>query len=125
MNFDTFNTDLRKYGVSIYLSRLAERDYKSFSSGKRNQILLLLFKQVKKGADFKPRGNENALYPPLHKFVKIKSKAITLRIIYRPVQREEMLELQIIAIGPRDKNKVYKKAQERLDTFFEEVKDRN
>lgn len=44
-------------------------------------------------------------------------------MIYRPVKKGNLIEMQVIAIGPRDKNKVYKKAQERLDTFFKEVTD--
>lgn len=123
MNFDQFNKDLRSHGAYVFFSKLAERDFKSFSAGKRNEVMVLIYKQAKKGADFKPKGNGNRLNPPLHQFVKIKSKSIALRVIYRPVKKGNLIEMQVIAIGPRDKNKVYKKAQERLDTFFKEVTD--
>lgn len=81
----------------------------------------MILKQAQKGADFKPHGNGNQLEPPLHQFAKIKSKSISLRIVYRPVLESEMVEMQVIAIGPRDRNKVYEMATERLVTFFEEM----
>jgi mRNA interferase RelE/StbE len=65
---------------------LAERDFKSFSKGKKEQVLLLILKQAQKGADFKPKVNDNQLNPSLHQFAKIKSKAISLRVVYRPDQ---------------------------------------
>jgi mRNA interferase RelE/StbE len=121
MNLEQFNERLRSYGVRVYFSRLAERDFKSFSAGKKNQVLLLILKQAQKGAEIKPRGNGNQLNPPLHQFAKIKSKAISLRVVYRPVSKGDVIEMQVIAIGPRDKNKVYHDAQERMISFFEEM----
>ncbi|GGP08097.1 hypothetical protein [Oceanobacillus neutriphilus] len=58
----------------------------------------------------------------LNKFNK--SKAISLRIIYRPIKKNNLIEMQII-VGPRDKNKVYHNAQERMETFFEEMRDKD
>lgn len=121
MSFEQFNDKLLSYGAVVFFSRLAERDFKSFSKGKKNQILLLILKQAQKGADFKPDGNGNQLDPPLHQFAKIKSKAISLRVVYRPVPKNDLIEIQIIAVGPRDKNKVYDLARERLVSFFDEM----
>src|SRR5699024_12375521 len=71
---------------------------------KKNQVLMLILKQAKNGANFKPEGNGNRLRSPLHQFAKIKSKAIALRVVYSPVQRNGLTERQILAIGPRNKD---------------------
>lgn len=49
MNFDQFNKDLRSHGAYVFFSKLAERDFKSFSAGKRNEVMVLIYKQAKKG----------------------------------------------------------------------------
>lgn len=121
MNFEQFKEKLRYYDTDVYFSRLAEKDFKAFSQGKKNQILMLILKQAQKGADFKPSGNGNRLGSPLHQFAKIKSKAIALRIIYRPIQRNGLTEMQILAIGPRDRDKVYKLSEKRVSAFLEEL----
>lgn len=121
MDLEQFKCHLHSYGADIYFSHLAMKDFKSFSKGKKNQVLMLILKQAQKGADFKPKGNGNRLESPLHHFAKIKSKSIALRIIYRPVPKEDVMEIQVLAIGPRDKNKVYRLSQERIISFFEEI----
>lgn len=113
MNLEQFN-----------FSRLAARDFKAFSQGKKNQVLLLIFKQAQKGADFKSKGNGNQLNPPLHQFAKIKSNSVSLRVIYRPVLKEGFVEMQLIAIGPSDKDKVYNLAKRRIVSFLEEMNER-
>lgn len=124
MDWSTFEQKLRSFHTTVYFSKKAERDFKSFSKGKKSQILLLILKQAQKGADFKPNGNGNRLDPPLHQFAKIKSHAISLRVVYRPVSKKGLIEMQIMAIGPRNRNKVYKIATERLISFFDEINSR-
>lgn len=124
MNFEKLQQILGLYDTVVYFSDLAMRDFKSFSIGKRNQILMLILKQAQKGADLKPNGNGNQLRPPLHQFAKIKSKSLSLRIIYRPVRNVNIVEIQVLVIGPRDKNKVYELADKRLESFFVEVSER-
>lgn len=104
-----------KYKTRVLFSNSAMQDYKSFSPGKRNDVLKLILKQAEKGALFKPDGNGNRCEGQLHQFAKIKSKNLNLRIIYRPRLCEDgIVEMGIIAIGPRDHLEVYKMAVQRL-----------
>lgn len=121
MNAEQFERQISSYGAVVYFSHPAAKDFKSFSQGKKNQVLMLILKQAKKGANFKPEGNGNRLRSPLHQFAKIKSKAIALRVVYRPVQRNGLTEMQILAIGPRNKDEVYQLAQKRITDFLEEM----
>lgn len=119
---DKLNQHLLTYKTRVLFSKNSMRDYKSYPKGTKNAILALILKQAQKGARFKPEGNGNQLDPPLHKFAKIKPKAISLRIVYRPVDKEDIVEMQIIAIGPRDRNDVYELAKKRMGEFFKEMK---
>ncbi len=58
-------------------------------------------------------------------FTKIKPKALALRIVYRPIQLPKgIVRMEIIAIGPRDKSKVYELATRRVLDFQEEMRAR-
>lgn len=106
---------LEKYKTRVFFSSEAIKDYKSFSPGKRNDVLKLILKQEEKGALFKPDGNANRCEGQLHQFAKIKSKQLNLRIIYQPqLGPDGVVEMGIIAIGPRDDLEVYKMAIRRL-----------
>jgi mRNA interferase RelE/StbE len=106
---------LEKYKTRVFFSSEAIKDYKSFSPGKRNDVLKLILKQAEKGALFKPDGNANRCEGQLHQFAKIKSKQLNLRIIYQPqLGPDDVVEMGIIAIGPRDDLEVYKMAIRRL-----------
>jgi mRNA interferase RelE/StbE len=106
---------LEKYKTRVFFSSEAIKDYKSFSPGKRNDVLKLILKQAEKGALFKPDGNANRCEGQLHQFAKIKSKQLNLRIIYQPqLDPDDVVEMGIIAIGPRDDLEVYKMAIRRL-----------
>ena len=106
---------LEKYKTRVFFSSEAIKDYKSFSPGKRNDVLKLILKQAEKGALFKPDGNANRCEGQLHQFAKIKSKQLNLRIIYQPqLGPDGVVEMGIIAIGPRDDLEVYKMAIRRL-----------
>ncbi|NLX01300.1 MAG: hypothetical protein GXY40_02045 [Syntrophomonadaceae bacterium] len=106
---------LEKYKTRVFFSSEAIKDYKSFSPGKRNDVLKLILKQAEKGALFKPDGNANRCEGQLHQFAKIKSKQLNLRIIYQPqLGPDDVVDMGIIAIGPRDDLEVYKMAIRRL-----------
>jgi len=106
---------LEKYKTRVFFSSEAIKDYKSFSPGKRNDVLKLILKQAEKGALFKPDGNANRCEGQLHQFAKIKSKQLNLRIIYQPqLGPDDVVEMGIIAIGPRDDLEVYRMAIRRL-----------
>lgn len=97
----------------------AADDYKSFPHGSKQIILEMITKQAKKGARLRPEGNGIRLEGPLHDFGKIKRTSVNLRIIYRPTETQDgYIQMEIIAIGPRDKYEVYQDAQERLSRFL-------
>jgi|GEM_PF-1445276 len=125
---EKLNEALIKFNTQVFFSHNSLRDYKYYPTGSRKAILALILKQAEKGAMFKPHGKGNQLNPPLHQFAKIKPKAMSLRIIYRPIEKQvedkKMIEMQVIAIGPRDRNEVYSLAQQRLGKFFKEIKER-
>lgn len=104
-----------KYKTRVFFSTNALQDYKSFSPGKRKDVLKLILKQAEKGALFKPDDNGNRCEGQLHQFAKIKSKNLNLRIIYQPRLCDDgIIEMGIIAIGPRDNLEIYKMAIQRI-----------
>lgn len=106
---------LNKYTTTVLFTPSAMHDYKSFSNGKRQDVLKLIIKQAEKGALIKPEGNGNRCEGELHDFAKIKSKKLNLRIIYKPIKLDnDIVQMGIIAIGPRDELQVYKSAIQRL-----------
>jgi len=106
---------LEKYQTQVMFTASAMQDYKSFSVGKRQDILKLIIKQAEKGALLKPDGNANRCEGVLHECAKIKSKSLNLRVIYKPVKLDTgIVRMDIIAIGPRDGLQVYKMAIQRL-----------
>jgi mRNA interferase RelE/StbE len=121
---EKLNEYLLRFHTQVFFSRNSLQNFKSYSKGQRKQILALIVKQAMKGAMLKPKGNGNQLHPPLHQFSKIKPKSMSLRVIYRLVEKDEIVEMQIIAIGPRDRNEVYEMAKSRIHLFFEEIQQR-
>lgn len=106
---------LEKYQTQVMFTANARQDYKSFSAGKRQDILKLIIKQAEKGALLKPDGNANRCEGVLHECAKIKSKSLNLRVIYKPVKLDTgIVRMDIIAIGPRDDLQVYKMAIKRI-----------
>lgn len=117
---EQLNQLLRQFGTQVVFTQEAIRDYNSFPQSSRQVILEMIAKQAQKGARLKPDGN--GLRAPLHFFGKIKRTSVNLRIIYRPTDlKDGFLQMEIIAIGPRDNMEVYKAAEERLSRFFSEI----
>ncbi|HEU4964071.1 MAG TPA: hypothetical protein VFV52_09520 [Bacilli bacterium] len=56
-------------------------------------------------------------------FGKIKPKKLGLRIIYRPVHAH-LIRMEVIAIGPRDREQVYALAAKRVTEFKLEMAQR-
>lgn len=69
---------------------------------------------------FKPEGVAESLHGSLHGFAKIKPKSLSIRIVYRPVDGK-IIRMEVIAIGPRDKEKSYRMAAQRLQKFFQQM----
>ncbi|ECO1678064.1 hypothetical protein [Peribacillus frigoritolerans] len=119
---DIINERLAVNNTTVFFAHHAAGDFKSFSQGKKKQVIALIIKQSQKGALLRPDGNGIRLRGKLKEFGKIKNKAINIRIIYRPVELNDgKIEMQIIAIGPRDREEVYDKAKDRLIAFFDEL----
>ena len=115
------NIIIDKLHTKVVFCRGAADDYKSFAKGKRMSIIKMILKQAEKGAHFKPYGNGKRCDSPLNNFAKIKSKSLNLRIIYRPRElKNGVLQMEIIAIGPRDELKAYNIAAKRLMEFYAE-----
>jgi mRNA interferase RelE/StbE len=74
-----------------------------------------------RGPLIKPQGIGEPLRDGLKGYTKIKPKDMALRIVYRPVVNDEMIRMEIIAIGPRDKAKVYRLAARRLQSFEQQM----
>jgi mRNA interferase RelE/StbE len=73
----------------------------------------------------KPDGCGEPLIGALLGFTKFKPRAMSLRIVYRPVGLQTgVIRMEIIAIGPRDKDKVYELATRRAVEFRKEMDDR-
>ncbi|NNU91048.1 MULTISPECIES: type II toxin-antitoxin system RelE/ParE family toxin [Anoxybacillus] len=111
---------LEKYNVELRFVEDVKQDIKAINKGHRQTILLEILRRAKQGPLFKPDGIAESLHGDLHGFAKIKSKSLNIRIIYRPVEGQP-IRMEIIAIGPRDKEKAYRMAAERLQKFFMEM----
>lgn len=107
--------------VEVVLGEEAVDDLKSYRK-EINTILALIVAQAQKGPLIKPDGYGEPLLGKLLGFTKIKPKSMSLRIVYRPVQLPSgIIRMEIIAIGPRDKNKVYAMATRRVASFRKEM----
>ncbi|MCQ5363626.1 hypothetical protein NOW01_01255 [Anoxybacillus salavatliensis] len=111
---------LEKYNVELRFVEDVKQDIKAINKGHRQTILLEILRRAKQGPLFKPDGVAESLHGDLHGFAKIKSKSLNIRIIYRSVEGQP-IRMEIIAIGPRDKEKAYRMAAERLQKFFMEM----
>jgi mRNA interferase RelE/StbE len=107
--------------VEVVFGEQAVDDLKGYHK-EMNTILSLLVAQARKGPLIKPNGYGEPLIGELFGFTKIKPRAMSLRIVYRPVQLSSgVVRMEIIAIGPKDKEKVYELATRRLVEFREEI----
>jgi mRNA interferase RelE/StbE len=87
----------------------------------QEKIIALIIKRGMRGPLIKPQGIGEPLRDELKGYTKIKPKNMVLRIVYRPVVNDEMIRMEIIAIGPRDKEKVYRLAARRLQSFEQQM----
>lgn len=118
---ERLNQELVKYKTMVTFSENALSDFKSFDQHTKKIVLALLLNQAKRGAQFKPDGNGIRLTGELFEFAKIKRTHTSLRVVYRPIENKDFIEMQILAIGPRDKDKVYTTAKKRLHAFYDEL----
>jgi len=112
---------LHQDDVEVRFSNNARQDFKSYGKGEKTNIIAMLALQAKKGPLLKPGGTGNPLHRELAGFAKIKRKDLSLRIVYRPRQNNGFVVMEVVAIGPRDKDEVYRMAVRRLIEFFDEM----
>lgn len=110
---------LGPFKVEVYFGKEAVEDLKAYKK-QMTLILALIIAMARKGPLIKPHGLGEPLHGSLVGFCKIKPKAMSLRIIYRPV-KNEVIRMEVIAIGPRDKEEVYELAAERVRSFKEQM----
>lgn len=115
------NRQLDALGVEIVFSRQAAQDFKSYKPNLQTQIAAHIVKRAKNGPLFKPVGIAESLSKELKGFAKIKPRSLALGIVYRPVKSGNKVRMEIIAIGPRNRDRVYKLAAKRLATFLDEM----
>lgn len=108
---------MNKYNVELKFAPEVVKDIKAINKGHRTAVLALIIKRAKQGPLFIPDGVAETLHGNLHGFAKIKSNSLKISIIYRPI-KNEIVRMEIIAIGPKDKEKAYELAANRLKKFF-------
>jgi len=105
------NKLLQPYHVEVHFSKESLDDLSSYDKNQQEKIIALIIKRAMTGP---LQGIGEPLRDELRGLAKIKPKNMALRIVYRPVVKDEIIRMEIIAIGPRDKKKVYRLAAKRL-----------
>ncbi|TCS95461.1 type II toxin-antitoxin system RelE family toxin [Hazenella coriacea] len=114
---DQINELLEPFNVIVYFSKESFDDLSSYDKNQQEKIIALIIRRGMTGPLIKPQGIGEPLRDELKGFTKIKPKNMALRIVYRPVIHDKIIRMEIIAIGPRDKEKVYRLAAKRLQSF--------
>lgn len=121
---EIINQQLSSSNVIVKFCKKASKDLSKYGKGEQKIIIALIIKRGKNGPLLKPEGIGEPLGNKsgtnLSGFAKIKPKNMALRIVYQPTKDGKIL-MGIIAIGPRDRDKVYKLAAERLYEFNQEM----
>jgi mRNA interferase RelE/StbE len=115
------NELLKPYQVEVHFTKESLNDLSSYDKNQQEKIIALIIKRGMRGPLIKPQGIGEPLRDELKGYTKIKPKNMALRIVYRPVVNDEMIRMEIIAIGPRDKEKVYRLAARRLQSFDQQM----
>lgn len=121
---DMVNAMLASLNIEIRFSKKALKDLTEYKKEQQETILALILARAKNGPLIKPNGIGEPLRGELYGFTKIKLKHMGLRVIYRPLQNTKII-MEIIAIGPRDHDKVYASAAKRIKVFRREMFERN
>lgn len=118
---EMINQMLAEFNVIVRFGTGAFDDLSQYPRGEQEKIIALIVKRGMTGPLIRPDGLGEPLHGELYGFIKIKPKKLGLRIIYRPVQ-DDVIIMEIIAIGPRDKKQVYNMAAKRITEFKGEMK---
>lgn len=117
------NKLLKDLQVEVRFSQQATADLASYDRNTQEIIIALIIKRAKGGPLIRPKGLGKPLNKELNGFTKIKPKSLNFRIIYKPAELDKIVQMQVIAIGPRDKDAVYRKAATRMLEFDQEMLD--
>jgi len=115
------NALLKDFNVEVQFSERAIKDLAGYDQSTREQLVALIIKRARNGPLIRPKGVGKPLGKKLKGFTGIKAKQLNIRIVYRPVESAGMILMQVIVIGPRDKDAVYRKAVYRLYEFEKEM----
>lgn len=118
---ERLNALLGPYNCIVKFGKSAESDFKGYNKEQQEKILALIIRRGKNGPLIKPNGLGEPLLGELYGFAKIKPKKMGIRIVYRPIEQSKYVRMEIIAIGPRDRDKVYDIAVRRVIQFKEEM----
>ena len=121
MRISDLNNLLKNHFVEIKFSAMAVRDLSGYNRNVQEQIMALIIKRALNGPLIGPKGVGKPLSRELNGFTKLKLKKLNIRVVYKPEQSANIVTMQIIAIGPRDNNLVYRKAAQRLNQFEKEM----
>lgn len=113
---EMLNSALGPYQVEVRFGKKAVEDLTGYKKEQQETILAYIIARGKKGPLIRPAGIGEPLHGELSGFTKIKPKHLSLRIVYRP-RKEACILMEIIAIGPRDRDKVYRMAARRVMDF--------
>ncbi len=113
--YEAWHEALERLAIAVQFTPGAARDFRTYHKDQKRAILALILKQAEKNPRMKPGGCGIPLHGELHGLVKIKSKATSLRVVYRPIERPDgTAVMEIIAIGPREREEVYRLAAQRI-----------
>lgn len=130
---DSINKRLENEGILVYVQFFSQaaKDFSSYNKGEQTKFFAWIVAQARKNPLLKPEGLGEPLGQKygnnLMGFGKIKPKSDAKRIVYRPIQDEERgkVRMEIIAIGPKNRERVYKVAASRKKDFMREMGKRN
>jgi mRNA interferase RelE/StbE len=106
--------------VIVKFSSYSLKDISKYDKGEQKVIIASIIKRGIVGPLLKPEGVGEPLSKDLTNFTKIKLRDKGCRIIYCPLKNGKIL-MGIIAVGPRDRKKVYKIAAQRIYEFDKEM----
>ncbi len=115
------NALLKDCNVEVKFSELAVKDLSGYDQNIQEQLIALIVKRARSGPLIRPKGVGKPLGKMLKGFTGIKSKHLNIRVVYRPVESAGRILMQVIAVGPRDKDALYRKAVHRLYEFEKEM----
>lgn len=116
MNIEQGINDLLqgKCRAVVKLLEKAVADIESLDPLIRALVIAAVIRQAKVGPLLRPRGLGEPLGRDLAGIAKIKLRRHGMRIIYRPLERENTVVMEVIAVGPRAGGEVYRVAGQRL-----------